>query len=117
VVKIRLTRLGKHKAPFYRIVATDSRVKRDGKYIALIGTFEPNKGIIKIKHDLAIDYLVKGAQPTETILNMFKGQGIWAEYLKTKLAKKNKPVAKRKLSAKKVANKKASKKSEKEEKK
>ncbi|MDR2823420.1 MAG: 30S ribosomal protein S16 [Mycoplasmataceae bacterium] len=115
MVKIRLTRLGKHKAPFYRIVATDSRVKRDGKYIALLGTFEPNKGIIKIKHDIAVDYLIKGAQPTETILSMFKSQGIWAEYLKTKATKKNKPNTKRKLSAKKVANKKANKKQIKKE--
>jgi small subunit ribosomal protein S16 len=76
LVKIRLTRLGKHKDPFYRIVATDSRTKRDGKYIALLGTFEPSDGVIKIKKDLVIDFLIKGAQPTETILNMLKEQGI-----------------------------------------
>jgi small subunit ribosomal protein S16 len=76
LVKIRLTRLGKHKAPVYRIVATDSRVKRDGKYIALIGTYEPFSGQTKINHELAIKFLSNGAQPTETILNMFKQNGI-----------------------------------------
>lgn len=84
MVKIRLTRLGKHKDPFYRIVATDSRTKRDGAYIALLGTFEPSDGIIKIKKDLVIDFLIKGAQPTETILNILKNEGIWAEYIKNK---------------------------------
>jgi small subunit ribosomal protein S16 len=84
LVKIRLTRLGKHKDPFYRIVATDSRTKRDGAYIALLGTFEPSDGIIKIKKDLVIDFLIKGAQPTETILNILKNEGIWAEYIKNK---------------------------------
>jgi small subunit ribosomal protein S16 len=76
LVKIRLTRLGKHKDPFYRIVATDSRAKRDGAYVALLGTFEPSEGVIKIKKDLVIDFLIKGAQPTETILNILKEQGI-----------------------------------------
>lgn len=106
MVKIRLTRLGKHKAPFYRIVATDSRTKRDGKYIALLGTLEPNKGLLKIKKDLIIEFLNKGAQPTETILNILKEQGIWAEYAKTKKAAKK---HKRKLSAKKRTAKKANK--------
>jgi small subunit ribosomal protein S16 len=76
LVKLRLTRLGKHKAPFYRIIATDSRSKRDGRFVAIIGTFEPNSGKVLIKKDLAIDFLTKGAQPTETILSMLKEQGI-----------------------------------------
>jgi small subunit ribosomal protein S16 len=57
-------------------VLTDSRTKRDGKYILQLGTFEPNEGVIKIKKDLVIDALIKGAQPTETILNMLKNEGI-----------------------------------------
>jgi small subunit ribosomal protein S16 len=76
LVKIRLTRLGKHKKPFYRIVATDSRTKRDGAYIALLGTFEPFKGSININEELTIKYLLNGARPTDTILNMLKKQGI-----------------------------------------
>lgn len=103
MVKIRLTRLGKHKDPFYRIVLTDSRTKRDGKYILQLGTFEPNEGVIKIKKDLVIDALIKGAQPTETILNMLKNEGIWAEYIKVKKAKKKHH---RKITAKRYALKK-----------
>jgi small subunit ribosomal protein S16 len=85
LVKIRLTRLGKHKAPFYRIVAMDSRVKRDGKYIALIGTLEPRKKLVRIDKQLALKYLSQGAQPSDTVLNLFKKEGVWAEFIKSKV--------------------------------
>lgn len=54
MVKLRLKRIGKKQAPFYRIVAADSRVQRDGKYIELLGTFDPLKDEVKIDHDLVI---------------------------------------------------------------
>jgi small subunit ribosomal protein S16 len=75
MVKIRLTRLGKHKMPYYRMVAIDSRSKRDGGYIALLGTIEPRKKIIKINNALLLEFLNKGAQPSETVINILKTQG------------------------------------------
>jgi len=67
-VKIRLTRMGDKKSPFYRVVVADSRKSRDGEYIDLLGTFNPltNPEQIKIDLDKAHDWLTKGAQPTDT---------------------------------------------------
>jgi small subunit ribosomal protein S16 len=76
MVKIRLTRLGKHKSPFYRIVAVDSKCKRDGDFIELIGTVNPKDGAIKIDEKLTLELLNKGAQPSETIKNFLKQEGI-----------------------------------------
>ena len=68
-VKMRLTRMGDKKAPFYRIVVADSRVARDAKYIDLVGTYNPiaNPEEIKIDNAKAQDWIKKGAQPTETV--------------------------------------------------
>ena len=68
-VKMRLTRLGDKKAPFYRIVVADSRVSRDAKYIDLVGTYNPisNPEEIKIDNAKAQDWIKKGAQPTDTV--------------------------------------------------
>ena len=68
-VKMRLTRLGDKKSPFYRIVVADSRVARDAKYIDLVGTYNPiaNPEEIKIDNATAQDWIKKGAQPTETV--------------------------------------------------
>ena len=68
-VKMRLTRLGDKKNPFYRIVVADSRVARDAKYIDLVGTYNPiaNPEEIKIDNAKAQDWIKKGAQPTETV--------------------------------------------------
>ncbi len=67
-VKIRLTRMGDKKSPFYRIVVADSRKSRDGEVIDLIGTFNPltNPETIKVDAEKATDWLKKGAQPTDT---------------------------------------------------
>jgi small subunit ribosomal protein S16 len=75
MVKIRLTRFGKHKMPYYRMVAIDSRAKRDGGYIALIGTIEPRKKIYKINNTILTEFLNKGAEPSETVVNLLKQQG------------------------------------------
>ena len=77
-VKLRLMRMGAKKKPFYRIVAADSRTKRDGKYIELIGTYNPVKepAEIKIKEDVALKWLNEGAVPTDTVKSLFKTQGI-----------------------------------------
>lgn len=92
MVKIRLTRLGKHKNPFYRIVAVDSRRKRDGSYLALVGTYEPFSGKVILKTDIILDLLSKGAVPSETVANLFKQKGVLQQFAQTqkKPAKKTK---------------------------
>lgn len=78
MVKLRLTRMGAKKNPFYRIVATDSRKARDGQYIKQIGIYDPvsDPKVVRIDADLAKKWLANGAQPTETVRNLFKQQGI-----------------------------------------
>lgn len=95
MVKLRLKRIGKKQAPFYRIVAADSRVQRDGKYIELLGTFDPLKDEVKIDHDLVIKWLQNGAQPTNTVRDLFSQIGIMKKYhdLKTLSSVKTKKVA------------------------
>ncbi len=77
-VKIRLTRLGDKKSPFYRVVVADSRVARDGKYIEQIGTYNPltNPAEIKINAELANKWLKNGAQPTETAKSLLQRAGV-----------------------------------------
>lgn len=67
MVKIRLTRLGSHKKPFYRMIVTDSRTRRDGPFIEILGTYDPLKEPTEIKIDVdrAKHWIEKGAQPTE----------------------------------------------------
>lgn len=78
MVKLRLTRMGAKKAPFYRIVAMDSRKARDGQYIDQIGIYNPiaDPKVIEIDADKAKDWLAKGAQPTDTVKSLLKMQGI-----------------------------------------
>lgn len=77
-VRIRLTRLGAKKTPFYRVVVADSRVARDGKIIEQIGTYDPLKkpAEIKIDAELAKKWLANGAQPTETTRNILQTAGV-----------------------------------------
>lgn len=77
-VKIRLKRMGKKKAPFYRIVVADSRSPRDGKCIAEIGTYDPNlePSAISVDEEAAKKWLNNGAQPTEVVSKIFKAAGI-----------------------------------------
>ena len=77
-VKIRLRRMGKKKAPFYRIVVADSRSPRDGRCIEEIGIYNPNAdpSEFKIDEELAKKWLANGAQPTEVVSKLFKVAGI-----------------------------------------
>ena len=77
-VKIRLTRLGKKKSPFYRIIVADSRSPRDGKCIDTIGTYDPNQdpSVFNIDAEAAKKWLANGAKPTETVGKLFKQAGI-----------------------------------------
>lgn len=76
-VKLRLTRLGAKKSPFYRVVAADSRSPRDGRFIEVIGTYNPmtDPAEIKIDNDKAKAWLSNGAQPTETVRALLKKSG------------------------------------------
>ncbi|MBO6163775.1 MAG: 30S ribosomal protein S16 [Lachnospiraceae bacterium] len=77
-VKIRLTRLGKKKAPFYRVQVADSRYPRDGRFIDELGTYDPSKNPSEIKIDAekAKKWLANGAKPTDTVAKLFKIAGI-----------------------------------------
>jgi len=77
-VKIRLTRRGRKKAPFYHIVVADSRAPRDGRYIESIGRYNPttNPATIELDFDKAIDWLHKGAQPTDTCRAILSYKGV-----------------------------------------
>ena len=88
-VKLRLKRMGAKQRPFYRIVAADSRSPRDGRFIETIGTYNPiaNPAEIKIDKELALKWLNNGAQPTDTVKNLFKTEGIMAEYASSKVKK------------------------------
>lgn len=78
MVKLRLTRMGAKKAPFYRIVAVDSRKARDGQYIDQIGYYNPvsEPKQIVIDAEKAKEWLAKGAQPTDTVMGLLVTQGI-----------------------------------------
>ena len=95
-VKIRLTRLGDKKSPFYRIVVADSRVSRDKKYIELIGTYNPISTPEEVKIDVAKAqaWIKNGAQPTETVRALLKKAGALEEKKPAaKTAKKEKTAA------------------------
>ncbi len=77
-VKIRLTRMGKKKAPYYRIIVADGRAPRDGRFIAEIGTYDPNQepSAVKIDKEAAETWIKNGAQPTEIVAKLLKAEGI-----------------------------------------
>ncbi|MGX8797943.1 30S ribosomal protein S16 [Fusibacter sp. JL298sf-3] len=78
-VKIRLTRMGSKKKPFYRVVVADSRAPRDGKFIEQIGYFNPliEGEQVKLDVEKANKWLKNGAQPTETVKALFKKNGVY----------------------------------------
>ncbi|MDD2549508.1 MAG: 30S ribosomal protein S16 [Bacteroidales bacterium] len=77
-VKIRLSRHGRKKAPFYHIVVADSRAPRDGRFIERIGSYSPvtNPATIELNFDRALDWLQKGAQPTNTTRAILSYKGV-----------------------------------------
>ena len=77
-VKIRLTRMGDKKSPFYRVVVADSRAPRDGKFIDIVGTYNPKTEPteIKINSEKATEWINKGAQPTDTVRALLVGAGV-----------------------------------------
>ena len=80
-VKIRLARIGRHKDPFFRIVAADPRFARDGRYIEQIGYLDPAKGVENavIDEELALKWLEQGATPSDTVRAIFNRKGLLAK--------------------------------------
>lgn len=81
-VRIRLRRMGKKKHPFYRVVVADIRSPRDGRFIEIIGTYDPNTdpANIDIKEDKALDWLKKGATPSDTVRSLLSKSGIMKKF-------------------------------------
>ena len=80
-LKLRLTRAGAKKRPFYRIVVADARMPRDGRFVEKIGTFDPMKAKdaadrVTLDQEKAKDWLAKGAQPTDRVLRILDGLGL-----------------------------------------
>ncbi|MCM2533444.1 30S ribosomal protein S16 [Neobacillus pocheonensis] len=88
-VKIRLKRMGAKKTPFYRIVVADSRSPRDGRYIEIVGTYNPvtQPAKVDINEELALKWLQDGAKPSDTVRNLFSNQGIMEKFHNAKLSK------------------------------
>jgi small subunit ribosomal protein S16 len=80
-VKLRLMRMGKKKQPTYRVVAADSRSPRDGRFIEILGTYEPraDPSIVKIDNARAVKWLSEGAQPTDRVAKLLAQSGAMDE--------------------------------------
>lgn len=80
-VKIRLARYGKKKKPFYRIVVADNEAPRDGKFLEIVGTYNPLQDpvVVDVKQDRVKYWLGEGAKPSDTVRSILKKQGVFAE--------------------------------------
>ncbi len=89
MVKLRLMRMGKKKQPTYRIVAADSRSPRNGRFIEILGHYNPRTepSELVVKNDKAVAWLRQGAQPTEIVEKLLKKSGAWDEFKGTAEAK------------------------------
>ncbi len=78
MVKIRLNRMGAKRQPFYRIVVADSRSPRDGRFIEIVGNYDPTKdpAIINVDEEKVMAWIKNGAQPTDTVRSLLSKQGI-----------------------------------------
>jgi small subunit ribosomal protein S16 len=82
-------RMGKKKQPTYRIVAADSRSPRDGRFIEVVGTYEPlqEPSRVEIDNEKALKWLRHGAQPTERVEKLLRISGVWDEFISAKATK------------------------------
>ncbi len=94
MVRIRLTRMGKRNRPFYRIVVVDQRKKRDGAYIESLGYYDPvrDPAEMKVNVEKAVDWILKGAQPSKTVKDIFKKFGVMKKVHEMKYGEKSKEV-------------------------
>jgi len=88
-VKLRLTRIGKKKQPQYRIVAADSRSPRDGRFIEILGHYDPRQdpSALTVDNDKAVKWLAEGAQPTERVAKLLQISGAIEQFESSKAAK------------------------------
>ncbi len=84
-VRIRLSRKGTHKRPFYRVVAADSRMPRDGRFLDILGTYDPlqKPALIQLDEEKTISWLKKGATPSDTAKQLMKMSGILSKMKET----------------------------------
>ncbi|MFK7918171.1 MAG: 30S ribosomal protein S16 [Ilumatobacter sp.] len=89
-VKLRLTRVGKTKQPQYRIVAADARSPRDGRFIEILGQYNPREepSLINVDNDKIVKWLAEGAQPTERVAKIIKISGAMEQFEASKAAAK-----------------------------
>ena len=89
MVKIRLKRMGAKKSPFYRVVVTDSRNRRDGREIETLGIYDPkqNPALVKIDEEKIIKWLNNGAKPSDTMRTVLSDAGIIKKFTESKKAK------------------------------
>ena len=85
-VKLRLTRVGKTKQPQYRVIAADSRRARDGRFIEILGQYNPRTepSTVTIDNDKAVKWLMNGAQPTERVRKLLEISGAWEQFTASK---------------------------------
>ncbi len=81
-VKLRLMRMGKKKQPTYRVVAADARSPRNGRFIEIVGTYEPRRdpSLVEIDNERALHWLRHGAQPTERVQKLLQISGAWSDF-------------------------------------
>jgi len=89
LVKLRLRRMGGKKKPFYRVVAADARSPRDGKFIETLGRYDPRTepSLIELDEEKVLDWLRKGAQPTDQVRRLMEIKGIWQKFQEEKSGK------------------------------
>lgn len=90
MVKIRLTRMGRRHRPFYRVVVVDSAKRRDGAYIDSLGFYDPLKdpAVMDLDVNKAVEWILKGAQPTDTAKSILSKFGVMKKVHETKVAPK-----------------------------
>lgn len=89
-VKIRLTRMGSKKKPYYRINVADSRSPRDGRFIETVGTYNPliaDENQVTLKEERILEWLGNGAQPSDTVKNILSKAGVMKKFHESKLSK------------------------------
>lgn len=86
MLKIRLTRIGAKKSPYYRIVVADARIRREGRPVETIGQYDATKApaAVNIDEERALAWLAQGAQPTDTVRSLFKKEGIMQKFADAK---------------------------------
>ena len=81
--------MGMKKKPFYRIIVADSHSPRNGRFIEIIGNYDPTKepAVVNVDEEKAIDWMMKGAQPTDTVRSLLSKKGVMAKYDAAKRSK------------------------------